>query len=185
MSTAPADLDPELRSRLEKAVARHPALQEKVDELLAVHAAGDATKRIEIEFLLERLVTPDRRALWIGGGTVLAVVVIVAVLLGLERRQTAAVARGTPTVAKVLRTEPGDCLAAPKKAVCLRLELELHPTGKPTYTGSLTEPIGVEWTSRVQPGAWLTVSVDPDDRNDILFDPRTMTVAAPTPPASE
>mgnify|MGYP006976406742 CR=1 FL=1 len=35
---------------------------------------------------------------------------------------------------------------------------------------------------RVQPGLWLTVSVDPDKPAVILFDERTMAIPAPSPP---
>jgi hypothetical protein len=179
MTGYPDQIDPDLHAKLEALVHKRPELQEKVDELLAKRAAGDASKRVEIDTLLEQLVTPNHRRLWLGGVLVFTLVVIPASILWMERRHAATVASGTPTVAKVLRTERGSCLAVPKRSVCLRLELELYPPDAPPYTGSLTEPIGVEWSSRVQPGSWLTVSVNPKDRSDILFDARTMAVPPP------
>lgn len=178
-----ADIDPDLRAKLEALVHRDPGAQEKVDELLATRAAGNASKRIEIDTILERLVAPPNRT-----PIVLAVALVLLVLLAVlytirsQQQHDAAVARGTPTLAKILRTTPGDCSATPKRSVCLRLDLELHPTGAPVYTGSLSEAISVAWTSRVQPGLWLTVSVDPDKPAVILFDERTMAIPAPAPP---
>lgn len=178
-----ADIDPDLRAKLEALVHRDPGAQEKVDELLATRAAGDASKRIEIDTILERLVAPPNRTpLVLAVALVLLVLLILLYTVRSQQQHAAAVARGTPTLAKILRTTPGDCSATPKRTVCLRLELELHPTGAPVYTGSLSEAISVAWTSRVQPGLWLTVSVDPDKPAAILFDERTMAIPAPTPP---
>jgi hypothetical protein len=177
-----ADIDPELRARLAALVHRNPGAQERVDELLATRAAGDANKRIEIDNILERMVAPATRASIVPIIAVAALIAVTITFAILSKQRAAAIERGTPTIAKILRTTPGDCSSTPKRSVCLRLELELHPTGAPVYIGSLSEPISVAWTSRVQPGLWLTVSVDPDAPDTILFDERTMAVPAPAPP---
>ena len=137
-----ANIDPDLRAKLEALVHRDPGAQEKVDELLATRAAGDARKRIEIDNILERLVAPRNwTPLALAVGLVLAVVLVLIYTVRSQQQHAAAVARGIPTLAKILRTTPGDCSATPKRTVCLRLDLELHPTGAPVYTGSLSEAI--------------------------------------------
>ena len=95
-----------------------------------------------------------------------------------------AVETGTPTVAQVERTAPGNCLVGESRKECLALTVKLYPASGAPYSSSFTQLIPDKWLSRVQPGSWLTVAVDPKNPQKVTFDERTMYVAPPAPPAS-
>lgn len=176
-------LPPELRARLDALVAKKPAVRELVDKLTAKHAAASSEKERQfIEKLLRDLVSPNRAGFKIGGAILLVSGLVVGLGYCSERKFEAALERSIPAVALVQRMEDGDCLVSTSRTRCLRLELEVHREGAAPYTGSLTHDIGLEWMSRVQPGSWLTIGVNPDDPNELLFDERAMAVAPPKPP---
>lgn len=177
-------IPPELRARVEAFVVKKPAARELIDKLYAKHAAAPtADERRSIEGLLRSLVTPSRLGLWIWGAIALFVAFVFGSIYFSERQQQAALERSVPAVALVKRMEDGDCLIGTKGSRCLRFELEVHREGAAPYTGSLTHDLGLEWMSRVQPGSWLTIGVNPDDPNDLVFDERALAVAPPQPPA--
>lgn len=179
------DLPSDLRAKLEAFLHKKPEAQGLIDRLLAKRAATSSEgERQTIEKLLRDLVSPSRLAVWLGLGMVGLMVVVAGLILWSESQEEAALARSVPAVAQVKRMDPGDCWSAPKTARCLRLELEVHREGAAPYTGSLTDTIGLEWMSRVQPGLWLTIGVNPDDPNELYFDERAMAVPAPAPPTS-
>jgi len=130
------------------------------------------------------LVRP-RRVPWITFASILAIAgaALLALAIG-ERKHREAVASGIPTVAQVLRIDDGSCLVGDKSSDCVRLSLELYPKGRPTYLAELTEKIKHRFMSRVQPGCWLTVSVNPQRPSEVLFDEESMAVAAPAPMGS-
>ncbi len=107
------------------------------------------------------------------------------ILCDLRKNQAyeAALAASAPAVALVKRMDPGDCFTTPKQARCLQLELEIHREGMAPYIASLTHVVDIEWMSRVQPGAWLTVGVSREDPKAVYFNEAAMAVAAPAPPA--
>jgi hypothetical protein len=177
------DLPPDLSAKLDAFLRKKPQAQELVDKLLAKRAASTSdSERNFIEKMLRDLASPGRKA-------VIVIVAIFALMAGVialitwnAAQEEAALARSVPAVALVKRMDPGDCWVSTKAARCLRLELEVHRDGAPPYVGSLTDNIDLEWMSRVQPGSWLTIGVDPDDPSKLLFDERAMAVPPPTPP---
>lgn len=112
----------------------------------------------------------------------------IAALLGYhaysEHDYEQAVAAGEPVLAQVKRLDDGDCVIGQKGYKCLRLTLQMHPVGKESYTATCTRDIEPQWMSRVQPGSWLTVSVERTDPQRVYFDARSMAVESPQPPAS-
>lgn len=181
----PAEIPSDLRAKLDAFIAKDPSARELVDKLLKKHAEGSERQAADAEKMLRYLVKPDRgRAVgWIFGIMFLIGGAWLAYDIRAERAYETALANSTPAVALVKRMDPGDCTTTPKQARCLRLELEIHIKGVAPYTASITHNIDIEWMSRVQPGSWLTVGVNPDDPNEILFNKQAMAVAAPAPPS--
>lgn len=176
-------LPTDLRAKLDDLLQRKPAMRGTVDALLARHAAGPEQERARVEKLLRGLVTPSR-----GGSGRWAVVILlgVAAFVGwqmwAQHEHEAALARSVPATARVTRTDPGDCGLIPRKRRCVRLELEVYRDGAAPYTGTLTDDLELEWMSRVQPGAWLKVGVNPDDAAEILLNEAALAEPPPAPP---
>jgi hypothetical protein len=184
--SAPHALPPDLRAKLDEQLQARPALRGPADVLLAKHAAATTpAERARVEGLLRDLIAPPRR----GGGSKWAVAALLLPVAGFvgwkawsQQAHADALARSIPTVARVLRTEPGDCFATARKLRCLRLELEVYQDGGAPYTGSLTHEVPLEWTSRVQPGAWIAVGVDREDPYKIFLDEEALKLPPPPPP---
>lgn len=177
-----------LRTKVDRLLRRQPAIAEIVGRQIERYAMADSDDARRLaESNLEFMVAQKGRSKAWGLLVLVLVVVPVGLLLFAVRDQHAvgqAAQDGVPTTARVTRMAPGSCLVVIGKARCLELTLELHPESAEPYTASLTQGIALEWMSRVQPGSWLTVAVDPNDRHKVTFDERTMFVAPPTPPAS-
>jgi len=173
----------ELPAQVREAVdrlRRKGVQQRAVARLLERRAAGSTEERRKVDETLIELAKPSR----LGWGLALLGLVIVggtAAHLISERRYAAAAAAGTPTLAQVKRMDPGDCTIGQANNRCLRLALELHPEGRDPYAAELNADIPLQWMSRVQPGSWLTVSVDPNDRSKVYFDERSMAIPPPAP----
>ncbi|PCC71857.1 hypothetical protein SAMN02745121_03209 [Nannocystis exedens] len=175
-------LPPDLQARLAAFVAAKPAARPLVDQLTNRHAAATSPReRQAVEEQLRGLVAPDRTRLGLGVALALVFTGIVGAALWTQQRHEAALERSVPAVALVTRTEPGDCTLTMSRKRCLRLELEVHRDGAAPYTGSLTHNIDLERLSRVQPGSWLTIGVNPDDASELLFDERALAAAPPAP----
>jgi hypothetical protein len=171
-----------LRKKLEAYTGAHRDRQSLVERLIHKRdQAASPQERDTIEQLLWSLVRP-RRVPWIIFGVILAIAgVALTVVVVQERKHREAIASGIPTVAKVLRIDDGSCLIGDKSSDCVRLSLELHPKDRPTYRAELTENIKHRFMSRVQPGCWLTVAVNPQRPSEVLFDEESMAVAPPAP----
>ncbi|MDC0674410.1 hypothetical protein [Nannocystis radixulma] len=179
------ELPPALRAKLDAFSRKKPQAQELIDKLLVKRAASTSdSERQFIEKMLHELVSPGRKAAIIVAAIGVFMAGVFALITWDAAQEEAALERSVPAVALVKRMDPGDCWVSTRTARCLRLELEVHRDGAPPYVGSLTDNIGLEWMSRVQPGSWLTIGVDPDDPNKLLFDERAMAVPPPTPPTS-
>ena len=168
-----------VREKVER-LRRKGMHQRTVDRLLERRAAGSPEERRKVDETLIELAKPSRLG-W--GLALLALVVVggIAAQLISERRYEAAVAAGTPTLAQVKRMDAGDCTIGQANNRCLRLALELHPESREPYAAELTADIPLQWMSRVQPGSWLTVSVDPNDQSKVYFDERSMAIPPPAP----
>lgn len=180
-----SDLPVSLRDKLEKRIRRRPEAAPVVDRLLAKRAAATSDEeRAEVDRFLEQLVSPARRG-WL---FTVSIVTFCCAVIGYriygDRAIEHAVAVGVSTIARVERAEPGDCLFGTDSDRCLRLTVKLYPADGAPYVASFTQTIAVEWMSRVQPGAWLTVAVDPADPQKVTFDEKSMYVPPPTPPPS-
>lgn len=173
-------LPPELRAKLETLAAKKPEARTLIDRLLQKRAESSSPdERQSIEGVLESLVRPSRVAKWL----VLPALVIgvLAVLYVREQRHQAAVHAGIPTTAQVVRQVKGWCWSTGSDSTCVRLGLRVYPQGAPVYEASLDVSVENRLLSRVQPGAWLTVSVNRTNRSKVLFDEEAMAVAAPPP----
>ncbi len=177
------DLPRDLRSKLDAFLAKKPDAQELVDRLLKKRETGSPAERVQVEKMLRMIVQPSRAGWWLAGLTGVFVVVVLGHQIWSASSTASALARSNPAVALVKRMESGNCLTSSRGERCLRLELEVHREGAEPYTASLTHSIGLEWMSRVQPGSWLTVGVDPQNPEAVVFDEPALAVAAPTPPA--
>jgi hypothetical protein len=172
-----------LREKVQKLRRKGPSQERIVERLLERRRTGSAEDRRQVDDMLLSLTKPSRVGLWLGVGA-LVVVGIAAASFASERSHASAVAAGTKTLALVTRLDDGDCTIGEKGSQCLRLTLELHPEAQPVYVAQLTHAVGTRWMSRVQPGSWLTVAVDPHDRTKVYFDEPSLAVAPPRPPPS-
>jgi len=169
-----------LRDKVANLRCRGPQHQELVEKLLEKRAHCSAEKRRHIDQMLVQLDKPSRAKAWLGV-IALAVVGVLGYHAFSEHSYAQAVAAGKPTVARVQRLDPGDCLVGQRGLECVRLTLELHPTAGAPYVATLERRIAQRWVSRIQPGSWLTVAVDAKDPQQVYFDERTMAVEAPKP----
>jgi len=180
-----SELPAELRIKLAQFAAGKPEREALIERLTRKHAqAATLSERASIERMLESLLRPSRVNwyLLIGiplllGGAFVAVFVS-------ERRHDAAVAAGQRTTAQVLRMDEGSCTIGEKNSDCLRLSLKVHPPGAPPYDAVLEESIKHRFLPRVQPGSWLTVSVNRQDPSQVLFDENAMAIPSPAPVGS-
>jgi hypothetical protein len=172
------ELPPNIREKVDS--LRKGEHQRVVDRLLERRAAGSPEERRKVDATLIELAKPSRLGWWVA---LVALVVggSIAAHLISQRRYEAAVAVGTPTLAYVKRMDSGDCTIGQANNRCLRLALELHPENRGPYAAELTADIPLQWMSRVQPGSWLMVSVDPNDRSKVYFDERSMAIPPPAP----
>ena len=181
MSELPADL----RTKLAHFASDKPERQALIERFTPKHEqAATPDERASIERLLWSLLRPSRvnRYLWIGIPILLAGA-FAAIFLR-ERRHDAAVAAGQHTTAQVLRMDEGSCLVGDKISDCLRLSLRVYPVSAAPYDAVLEENIKHRFLPRVQPGSWLTVSVNRQDRSQVMFDESAMAIPSPSPVAS-
>jgi hypothetical protein len=177
------ELPPDLRAQLDAFLVKKPDLRGLVDKLAKKHAAAESSnERQLIEKLLRDIMSPSRAAWWIGGAILSFALFVLVWGFWSDRQRAESLAHSVPATALVKRMDDGDCMVGTKTSRCLRLELEVHRDGAEPYTGSLTHDIGLQWMSRVQPGQWLTIGVNPDDPNELLFNEEAMAVAPPAPP---
>lgn len=169
-----------LRQRVQKLRGRGPAQERVVERLLERRASGSAEDRREVDEMLVVLSRPSRVGLWLGVGA-LVVAGLGAASFVADRNHESAVAAGTKTLARVTRLDDGNCALGEKGSQCLRLTLELHPAEEAAYVALLTHDIPAKWLSRVQPGSWLTVAVDPHDRTKVYFDEPSLALPPPSP----
>ena len=179
----PAELPPDLAAKVDAFLQENPRFRDLVDILRKKHAEGTPEQAAQARQSLDELMQPSTGSFWkwVFGGIVLLVVGSNAWDYYVARQHAAALARSTPAVAQIKRMEPREC-DEPDEKRCVVLELEVHREGTAPYTASLSQVLAIEWMSRVQPGAWLTVGVQPDDPSVVLFDEASLQVAAPAPP---
>lgn len=179
----PDDLPPKVRERVDRLLARKPSLRPSVEQLLAQRRRSSPANQAFIDKSLLELTSNRNRNLI--GLIVLGALGIAGGMYYLNERQWAGVdeivARGTPTTAQVERMTDGDCLIGSKTTTCLELTVKLYPQGKPPYSARFTQPIPNQSLARVQPGAWLTLSVDRADPSRVALDAETLSVAPPPP----
>jgi hypothetical protein len=89
-----------------------------------------------------------------------------------------------PALAKVLVATEGSCLVGYEGSICLKLALEVHPPQSPAFQTELTDNVKILWTSRLQPGSWVNVLLDPKNSNKVYLDNGSFSRPAPAPPAS-
>ncbi len=170
-----------LRQKVDALRSKGPTHALAVERLLQRRRRGTVDDRRRVDELLTSLAKPNRWGLWLGVGIGAVAVAAVGSSLAVDHEQAAGVAAGVKTVAKVVRLEDGNCLVGEKGRKCTRLQLEVHPESGDAYPAELTSRIHLHWMSRVQPGSWLTVAVDPRERTKIYFDEASMSVAPPSP----
>lgn len=172
-----------LRQKVQQLRSRGPSQERLVERLLERRASGSAEDRRQVDEMIVALSKPSRIGVWLGVGAVV-VVGAAAASFAFDRSQAALVAAGTKTLARVTRLDDGNCAVGEKGSQCLRLTLELHPQEEAAYVGLLTHDVPKKWLSRVQPGSWLTVAVDPRDRTKIYFDEPSLALPPPLPAPS-
>jgi hypothetical protein len=170
-----------LRQKVQQLRRKGPAQERVVERLLERRASGSAEERRQVDEMIVSLSKPSRVGLWLAVAG-LVVVGIGATSFVSARSHSAAVASGTKTLALVTRLDDANCAIGEKHSQCLRLTLELHPVQDAAYVALLTHDIPTKWLSRVQPGSWLTVAVDPRDRTKVYFDEPSLALPPPSPP---
>jgi hypothetical protein len=170
-----------LRQRVQTLRARGPSQERVVERLLERRASGSAEERRQVDEMIIALSKPSRVGVWIGVGALVVAGIAAASFIS-DRSHAAAVAAGTKTVAQVTRLDDADCAIGERRSQCLRLTLQVHPVQDDAYVALLTHDIPTKWLSRVQPGSWLTVAVDPHDRTKVHFDEPSLALPPPSPP---
>lgn len=172
-------LPPELRAKLETLAAKKPEARTLIDRLLKKRSEADSPdERAGIEQVLESLVRPSRFGGW------LVLPAVVAIVLGViywrHQRHLAQVRAGIPTTAQVVRQDSGWCWNG-QTETCVRLALRVYPQGAAAYEATFDANVEQRFLSRVQPGSWITVSVNRTDRSKVMYDEEAMAVASPPP----
>lgn len=172
-----SSLSEPLRSKVEKRIQEKPELAAFVKLVMEKHAASPE----KAEALIADLVKPSRL------GIIAAALCIGLPAIGItgslysEHQTKQAIANGVATTARVELMKPGNCVFGSDSSRCLELRLRVFPKDGTPYTGELTESIGLEWMSRVQPGSWLIVAVDKNDPQKLTLDEEALSRPAPEP----
>jgi hypothetical protein len=131
--------------------------------------------------LLLELAKPNRKALLFG-----AVFGFMAIALGLyvysELALSSKVREGERAVARVARLSEGFCLFGSKKSSCIEMELEVFPAGRAPFKTEVTRSLQNTWLSRVQPGSFVTVSLDRSQSSVVYLDEEALELPPPAPP---
>jgi hypothetical protein len=176
-----ADLPVYVRDKVQSLRRKGGRQAEAIDRLLKRRADATPEERERFDRLIVELAKP-RRGTWIFVAVFGLSFLIVGTHLVSQHRNEVAVAAGVPVVAQITRVDPGSCTIGQKGHTCLKLTVRVHPVGRGPYTASLTHDIALQWTSRVQPGSWLTLAVDRADPTRVYFNESALAVAPPTPP---
>jgi hypothetical protein len=104
--------------------------------------------------------------------------------LTLPACESVAPAGSKPATAKVMFAAEGNCAVTDDGASCFKLSLNVYPLEAQMFRTELTANVKNQWTSRVQPGSWITVLVDPQVATKVYLDDPSFSLPAPTPPAS-
>lgn len=83
-------------------------------------------------------------------------------------------------VARIARADEGDCLVVREHANCFDFTIDLYEIGGRTRQVKLQTQVHDKWSSRVQPGSWVAVKVDPHS-DEVFLDEDAFAVP---PPAS-
>lgn len=174
-----------LQDRAAVAIHKRPKLQSTVERLATEHQAAqtaDERRRLEriLEGMIDHATAPSRT--WL-----LVVVIVVLSCSGLgyvmlqEHRLTSAVENGVATTAFIERSERGSCGVGTTTDRCMALEVTVYPDSGAPYRAALTQQIPLEWLSRVQPGSWLTVAVDPSNPAAVVVNVAALSLPPPPP----
>lgn len=82
--------------------------------------------------------------------------------------------------AQVSAMEPSSCQVLPEHHVCPTLRVEVFPAQGPRYQATIEARLDEMWSSRVQPGSWLTVLVDPQEPSRVFVDVEALALPAPS-----
>ena len=175
-----SELPEYLRQKVQQLRSKGPSQERMVERLLERRASGSAEERRQVDEMIVSLARPSRIGVWLGVGA-LVVVGIAATSFVTARSRAADVEAGAKTLARVARLDEGNCTIGEKGSVCVRLTLELHPAQDDPYVAVLTQLVPTKWLSRVQPGSWLTVSVNRNDRTKVYFDEQSLALPPPSP----
>jgi hypothetical protein len=164
--------------RLRRHKPQHVSVLER---LLAKWEAGDREAKERVEHLILALGRPNRM------GLVLTIVFsLVAAVLGYhfysESHLRTQVANGTRAVAQVTQLNEGFCVLGSKSSQCLALSLVVHAQGHPPFEATLTRDLSAMWLSRVQPGSWVVVAIDPSDPRIVYLDEGAFSRPPPSVP---
>jgi hypothetical protein len=180
-----SELPAELRTKLAHFASGKPERQALIERLTRKHAqAATPDERASIERLLWSLLRPSRVNWYLLIGVPILLGAAFVGIFVVERRHDAAVAAGQRTTAQVLRMDEGSCIVGDKNSDCLRLSLRVYPAGAASYDAVLEENIKHRFLPRVQPGSWLTVSVNQQDPSQVMFDESVMAIPSPAPVGS-
>ena len=180
-----SELPAELRTKLAHFASDKPKRQALIERLTRTYEqAATADERAAIERVLWSLLQPSRVNWYLLLGIPILLGSIFTAIFVKERRHDAAVAAGQRTTAQVLRMDEGSCVIGDKTSDCLRLSLKVYPAGAAPYDAVLDESIKHRFLPRVQPGSWLTVSVNRQDPSQVMFDENAMAIPSPAPVGS-
>jgi hypothetical protein len=176
-SKLPAHVQTVVR-RLRRNQPQHVSVLER---LLAKWEAGDPEAKERVERLISALGRPNRT------GLVLTIVFsFIAAVLGYhfytESHLRAQVANGKRAVAQVTQLNEGFCVLGSKSSQCLALSLVVHPQGHPPFEATLTRDLSEVWLSRVQPGSWVVVAIDPSEPRRVYLDEGAFSRPPPAAP---
>jgi hypothetical protein len=86
-----------------------------------------------------------------------------------------------PAIARVVRASPGSCFRTTGENLCFRLNLEVRQDNGPDFSTEINEAVEPAWSSRVQPGSWIRVLIDPRAPTKVYLDAPSFEVPAPVP----
>jgi len=90
---------------------------------------------------------------------------------------------GISAVAHIDRAQAGNCGVGEKHAHCYRLFLTIHQPASSPYAAQLDVNIADRWASRIQPGAVVSVVIDPADSAKVYLDVNAFASPPPVLPA--
>ncbi len=142
----------------------------------------EALRKSNERFMLEEAARRRRRTTWTVAIAFVAVPAFVVFFLVLDAQtEKGRGSQGEQLVARVNRLDDGSCPVGEKRSHCYLFSFTVFPPESPSFDTQLNVVVPDRFASRIQPGNYVRVVRDPEDRNKVLLNVEAF--SEPPPPA--